>query len=445
MTYHAEFCDAPESHGSPVSRESFASGKLTTWLLASLLSAFGWLGASTAHAQCMYRIEAELSPPPGALTLGVSAINDNNMIVGSFLTSSFTFRPYMWTAETGVVPIALPPGVLEAEPRDVNNNGEIVGRLTRPEVGGVRAFRYKDGAWTELPPTGSGIHSEAFGINDDGWVVGYRDTSEGRKAFRWLADVVEELDSPIGGGAVAIAVNDSANVTGGFGTLAVGGLGFLWDQRQATTIQPIKGTSSSEGRAINGADVVTGWARPKFMGGPIPTRSWVFDHGELLDLGEFKGNIRTRSNDMNDASQIVGVSATGTETNNIPFLWQHGQMFDLRTLVADAPGDLFLRGAAAINQSGKIAVEDSGVLRWLILAPIDRPLGDVNIDCVVDEHDLIAVLEDWGPDKLGHLTDMVSSATFQPPGDGKVDAADLAIVLGNWSISTEAPASKRRR
>ena len=416
--------------------------------LGVVVSSVGVFGVKSAIAQCNYSIVAEISTPgcsPGSLApIESTAISDEGVVVGFFFDCAFNEKPFMWSEETGFVAIPLPLGVARAQPRDVSNGNEIVGSLFRPGVG-TRAFHYKDGLWTELPPTGTGIHSEAFGINDDGWVCGYRDTDQGRLAFRWLGDIVEELTSPIGGGAVAISINESAIATGGFGTLTVGGLGFLWEQRSATTVPPVKGTSSSEGRAINFADVATGWARPKFMGGPVPTRSWIFDDGQLTDLGEFEGNIATRSNDINDAGQIVGESATATETNNIPFLWQHGKLFDMRTLVLDLPTDSLLRRATATNSLGHIVVEDSQQLQWLVLAPLGRPLGDVNIDCTVDDRDLIAVLADWGPTKSHHPTDQVTSATFEPPADGVVDAADLAVVLGNWSISTEASVPKRRR
>lgn len=105
---------------------------------------------------------------------------------------------------------------------------------------------------------------------------------------------------------------------------------------------------------------------------------------------------------------------------------------------------MFPGSAEAINNVGQIAVRDLSGHFMIVLRPKDRPLGDVNIDCVVDERDLIAVLEGWGPDRLGHIADIVTSSNLQPPGDGNVDGADLAVVLGNWSVSSTESRPTRR-
>ena len=52
-------------------------------------------------------------------------------------------------------------------------------------------------------------------------------------------------------------------------------------------------------------------------------------------------------------------------------------------------------------------------------------------DGVVDAADLAYLLGEWGRNP-GSAADFVSSATFQPPPDGLVDAADLAFLLGEW-------------
>ena len=54
-------------------------------------------------------------------------------------------------------------------------------------------------------------------------------------------------------------------------------------------------------------------------------------------------------------------------------------------------------------------------------------------DGTVDAADLAYLLGEWGTNR-GSLADMVTSATFQPPPDGVVDAADLAVLLGSWGV-----------
>ncbi len=55
----------------------------------------------------------------------------------------------------------------------------------------------------------------------------------------------------------------------------------------------------------------------------------------------------------------------------------------------------------------------------------------------VDAADLAFLLGSWGPCP-GCCSDTVTSATFAPPPDGQVDAADLAFLLGAWGTPTNA-------
>ena len=52
-------------------------------------------------------------------------------------------------------------------------------------------------------------------------------------------------------------------------------------------------------------------------------------------------------------------------------------------------------------------------------------------DGTVDAADLAFLLGEWGMNR-GSPADFVTSATFEPPPDGAVDAADLAVLLGAW-------------
>ena len=53
--------------------------------------------------------------------------------------------------------------------------------------------------------------------------------------------------------------------------------------------------------------------------------------------------------------------------------------------------------------------------------------GDINLDGIVDAADLAIVLGNWGP-----CPDPPDPCIADLNGDGIVGPADLAIVLGNW-------------
>jgi hypothetical protein len=100
-------------------------------------------------------------------------------------------------------------------------------------------------------------------------------------------------------------------------------------------------------------------------------------------------------------------------------------------------GDL-VAGGRFIGAGGQTV---NRIARWdgcALLCPGDfvasgtsRPPGDG----VIDDADLAYLLGEWGDvSGDGSLADIVTSKTFQPPPDGVVDGADLAVLLGAWGV-----------
>jgi probable HAF family extracellular repeat protein len=414
-------------------------------VIAAWAVMFGGFGVRAASAQtCMYEIVADILNPTceGGIGIGATAINDHNIVVGFYFPGcGFDRRPFMWSEETGLILIPLPPGVSEAQANDVNSNGEIVGWLTRPALGQQIAFQYKDGVWTELPLLPGYPIARANAISDDGLIVGEafdpNALVEPFRAVQWNDGVISVLQLPLGPNTWAEDVNRHSVIVGLMGdSLGTTSLGFMQIDGETTEIPPVADGDSCEARAVNNHNVVTGQTWFKVKSGTPPSRSWVFENGRVTDVGALpEADHRVDAFDINDAGQVVGRSEGVENSTSRPFLWQHGQIFDLQSLIVKPPPGLNLSTANAINNNGWIAVGR------FVLRPLDRPLGDVNIDCVVDERDVIDVIKQWGPvpgDGVGPA-DLVTSATFQPPGDGVVDAADLAVVLGNWSEVAARP------
>ena len=78
-----------------------------------------------------------------------------------------------------------------------------------------------------------------------------------------------------------------------------------------------------------------------------------------------------------------------------------------------------------INEKGEIAAKNNQ--QMYLLRPIGVVPADVDINCRVDVNDLNYVLRCWGP--AGPTT----AERADVNGDGWVDAADLAEVLGAWT------------
>ena len=88
---------------------------------------------------------------------------------------------------------------------------------------------------------------------------------------------------------------------------------------------------------------------------------WTRETG-MQDLGTVPGDVNSLAIGINDAGQIVGVSANASLTQYRAFLRQDGNLIDLNTLVP-AGSPLYLATACKINAAGEIigiAIDQSG-------------------------------------------------------------------------------------
>jgi uncharacterized membrane protein len=138
-------------------------------------------------------------------------INDAGAVVGQHRVP-FDFRPFFWSAATGLILIAPTNG----EARAINAHGQVTGTIG----GGTnRAFRWSQAEGLmliERPEGATEMHG--YGINDDGSITGYLDgVSTGVRAFVWTeADGVTILGSLPGGNGRSrgLDIDNAGNVVG---------------------------------------------------------------------------------------------------------------------------------------------------------------------------------------------------------------------------------------
>jgi probable HAF family extracellular repeat protein len=125
----------------------------------------------------------------GMLAVGTTAwaINNRGMVAGqAALKGNKTFHPFLWTRQTGMMDLGVLPGDLVGAGLNMNNRGEIVGASVSapgPATGDPRAFLWKQGSMMDLndlvPADAPHYLLTAFGINDEGAVVGFGVTDAG--------------------------------------------------------------------------------------------------------------------------------------------------------------------------------------------------------------------------------------------------------------------------
>ena len=101
--------------------------------------------------------------------------------------------------------------------------------------------------------------------------------------------------------------------------------------------------------AINNAGQIAGLSDPP---GDATTYAVLLQNGAITNLGTLPGDVSSNANDINAQGQ-VGVSCDAN-FNCRAFLWDHGVMMDLNSLIPpDSP--LYLAQAEGINDRGEIA------------------------------------------------------------------------------------------
>jgi len=423
------------------------------------------LGLATASAKaqsfCRYEITAVIEGPScgilGPALVDLLSINDLGQACGFYRhCATFDKRPFAWSEETGIVILPLPEGATVGEAVDINcvlgadGLGQVLCTLDFPALAGQRACLYDDGAWTVLPPAQGGIHSSGAAINSNTQVAGTRSTPSAT-AFHWENGVFVDIPSTIGGASSANGMNESGVVVGQMG-FSTPQHAYVWEGLTLVDLGTVLGGPSARARDVNEAEWIVGSANVFERKPDVHSEAFLIDGKNTIAIGLPSTFHRSAATSVNDAGQIL-VHAIRVEPFfvTVIHLWQHGEMVPVADLVEPMPGIYFgPESPIAINNNGQIgavAATDEFTNVGIILTPIDRPLGDVNFDCAVDDHDLTSVLRDWGPcPAVGScICDIVTSETFQPPGDGVVDGADLAVVLGNWTDTVGASAANRRR
>lgn len=279
-----------------------------------------------------------LSGKPGT----ARAINDKGQIVGYWgqlgtVGSSGGCRAFLY--DNGMIEnIDLTPGHGNAA-YGINNNGEIVG--WRENAGHRQAGLYEDGAWIILGDGLNGHWSEARGINNAGQIVGFSDfgtwdSYQTKYAFLYQDGVATKLWML---GGQALGINNIGEVVGWLQIATGGGRAFVW--RDGTMTQLGTLGYSSAARAINDNGLVVGDSKLD----PSLYHAFLYEDGVMKDLGTLGGNSSAQA--INNKGQIVGYSYADDGTH--AFLYDNGVMTDLG-----------FGAAYGINDNGWIVGESVG-------------------------------------------------------------------------------------
>jgi hypothetical protein len=412
------------------------------------------LSASHACAQCAYEVTFVLGPPcsqPSSPfgSYSLRDFSDAGVVTGRYICN-FVDTAFRWSAEGGIELLASPPNVGSSLiALGVNEAGAIVGECTT--LGGGYAgipLLWPAGAtayWT--PPLPPDTFELGFtGILEDGTIFGDR-SRLGGGLFPCVLHpdgTFEDIKEPFVQAGLSSAYCEAVNRHGAFSGRSFlqsggpyAGRGYIYQDGSVTVIHPPNQGSpvaACQTVGISDTNVVVGRANlpPPGVGQIVwLPMAWEGGVSRFLPLlpGFSGGNVM----DVNELGQMVGyLTYTSFGQYNIGStgaVWIDGVPYKLADL-AIPPGPQFSVGiTSSINNRGQIAASCvmAGKGYGVILTPIGVVAGDLTIDCKVNAKDLAMLLGLWGTayDAPGGLGDL--------DGDLEVGSTDLAVLFGAWT------------
>jgi hypothetical protein len=197
------------------------------------------LGASTipnipgVHA-ILYDVASGYSflpPHPNGDTHFISALNKHEWATGNFL----------YTPQNGIQLLGSFPGYSDSRGYGINDAGQVVGDMYKPDFGYVPFLRNPNGEFVLIEPHGK-TTGQAKDINNNGQIIGLADVGKSRRAFIYDLNSGLTTDIPVPTGfdpnSIEVnAINDNGVVVGTVfpidTTIAVG---FMYSESRGTTI-----------------------------------------------------------------------------------------------------------------------------------------------------------------------------------------------------------------
>jgi hypothetical protein len=304
-------------------------------------------------------------PPLDVRNSRATAINDHGVVIGWAYNEKAEMRGVRWTVTadgqvSGPEELGTLAGSTHHWPTAINNEGVITGYGYRatPFIADEVAFIH-DGRMRALTPPDGALTTRAFGINDQGVVVGWSEMSDlGMRGPVWLnpldPDVAPiQLPGPTGRNVnYGLHINNNGVIAG----WSTGTAASRWQLRPDGTVSSLEPVGLLWVNALNDG--------PDFIGGRQGTGPELLRAGSHIPLGPLPGHGVSVAYGLNnpnpgDAVQVVGGSLVGSgpgTPGSRPVVWS----VDAAGVVTGpaelglAPGYAFAE-PTAVNAHGWIA------------------------------------------------------------------------------------------
>ncbi|HRP64410.1 MAG TPA: dockerin type I domain-containing protein, partial [Phycisphaerales bacterium] len=244
---------------------------------------------------------------------------------------------------------------------------------------------------------------------------------------------VQDLGVATGPNSAAVEVNSNDEAIGWAGnasSVSSNARAILWAGGETYELGVLPGMLKSNAKHINRHTEIVALSNP--ASGTGLHFFWI--GGKTMPIMPPAGYDLVGTADYSDLRQMTGhLRVEGTSAFH-PFLWQHGEFFNLNSLIPSLPPGLVVNhGAVLCDVHGLIlcGATMNGRVVTVLLQPINPPRTDLNADCRTDHHDLLILLSQWGVIKQSSASG-AAQAKADVNDDGFVDVLDLLILLQNW-------------
>ena len=192
---------------------------------------------------------------PGAVLTIANAINDNNVVVGSFFDANSSVHGFVY--RKGRYEQIDYPGSSETEVLGINSNGDLVGVYQIAGPLNFHGFLRHEGQFTTIDVPQAEFGTKIFGINKDMVMVGTVDDSQG---FILKSGSFTVFNAPqLQGEEFQTQLNGINNVGWISGQVFSGGAwrGFWFRERDIDFLQPL-GSSDNQVTGMNGRGDIVG-------------------------------------------------------------------------------------------------------------------------------------------------------------------------------------------
>jgi probable HAF family extracellular repeat protein len=360
-----------------------------------LAKAFGLLPLVAAFAVWVSGAEAQnydltdAGVLPGATDSTAHAINDSGQIAGTSGESAFRYTKEAKEQMENVAERS-PKGLHRGF--GIEGSGLVVGD-SNFDTPYRRAAIFNNGIATELGTLRGGVYSRANAINSQGWVVGFTsenlDQPDGRafliRAFERGARMIE-LGTLGGLHSQAFGVNDSGFVTGNseVGEKSEATHAFIWHEKNGMVDLGTLAGDFSYGTFINANSHIVGYSTINADNDRV--HAFLYDGSMMIDLGSLGGasmeSDRSFALGVNGSDEVVGYSylpPAESRLQQVAFVYRKGVMTDLNELIGKASDRYQLRSATGINEKGQIAAiafdKEAGAFRAVLLTPTSTTIA----------------------------------------------------------------------